>query len=152
MRVRIGNILSNILCSDPSKHDVHIILYLFRELNRINLPLNFFKYFLKIKLFWEIVMQDSSFYWLRIKQTIPLNLKQVFFHKEIGGNQPPHSKKTNASHRPMVVIFLLTFSFFLLRVCHVKGCFRLCLIGYITDLNTTSCRNMLCVSSISFKV
>lgn len=50
MRVRIGNILSNILCSDPSKHDVHIILYLFRELNRINLPLNFFKYFLKIKL------------------------------------------------------------------------------------------------------
>lgn len=50
MRVRIGNILSNILCSDPSKHDVHIILYLFRELNRINLPLNFLKYFLKIKL------------------------------------------------------------------------------------------------------
>lgn len=50
MRVRIGNILSNILCSDHSKHDVHIILYLFRELNRINLPLNFLKYFLKIKL------------------------------------------------------------------------------------------------------
>lgn len=47
---------------------------------------------------------------------------------------------------------LLTFSFFLLRVCHVKGCFRLCLMGHLTDLNTTSCRNMLCVSSISFKV
>lgn len=75
-----------------------------------------------------------------------------FFHKEIGGNQAPHSKKTNASHRPMVVIFLPTFSFFLLRVCHVKGCFRLCLMGHLTDLNTTSCRNMLCVSSISFKV
>lgn len=25
------------------------------------------------------VLGDSSFYWLRIKQTIPLNLKQVFF-------------------------------------------------------------------------
>lgn len=36
-----------------------------------------------------------------------------FFHKEIGGNQASHSKKTNVSHRPMVVIFLLTFSFFL---------------------------------------
>lgn len=43
--ILVGNILSNILCSDQSKHDVHIILYLFRELNRINLPLNFFKYF-----------------------------------------------------------------------------------------------------------
>lgn len=43
--ILVGNIFFNIFCSDYFKYDVYIILYLFCELNGINLLLNFFKYF-----------------------------------------------------------------------------------------------------------
>lgn len=70
MCVRIGNIFFNIFCSDYFKYDVYIILYLFCELNCINLLLNFLKYFLKIKflfLFLYIYVEVKRIYFCKKK-------------------------------------------------------------------------------------